>query len=136
MYVCRRPSKCHQSIWFSRLVSFRKTYGVCPAVSGIGWHEVSCVCSVKGAEPSTCFTWIYWWQEILRVLFVLVVKRKSHRFFQEILDWLISSGVHIVVLTVSCDYTDRPPYPRVIRSKAYHGYVKVRIITDATYNVN
>jgi hypothetical protein len=27
------------------------------------------------------------------------------------------------------------PYPRVIRSKAYRGYVEPRIITNAIYNV-
>jgi len=44
--------------------------------------------------------------------------------------------VHIVDLTVSCDYTGRPLYTRVIRSKAYHDYVKVLIISDAICNVN
>jgi hypothetical protein len=28
-----------------------------------------------------------------------------------------------------------PPYPRVIRSKTYHGYAKPRIIPNAIYNV-
>jgi hypothetical protein len=28
-----------------------------------------------------------------------------------------------------------PPYPRVILSKTYHGYVKPQIIPNAIYNV-
>jgi hypothetical protein len=32
-------------------------------------------------------------------------------------------------------YTGVPPYPRVIRSKTYRGYVKPRIIPNAIYNV-
>jgi hypothetical protein len=32
-------------------------------------------------------------------------------------------------------YTGVPPYPRVIRSRAYRGYVKPWIITNAIYNV-
>jgi hypothetical protein len=31
--------------------------------------------------------------------------------------------------------TGGPPYPRVIRSKTYRGYVKQRIIPNAIYNV-
>jgi hypothetical protein len=32
-------------------------------------------------------------------------------------------------------YTGGPPYPRVIRSKTYRGYMKPRIIPNAIYNV-
>jgi hypothetical protein len=31
--------------------------------------------------------------------------------------------------------TGVPPYPRVIRSKTYRGYVKPRIVPNAIYNV-
>jgi hypothetical protein len=31
--------------------------------------------------------------------------------------------------------TGVPPYPLVIRSKTYRGYVKPRVIPDAIYNV-
>ena len=62
-------------------------------------------------------------------------QRKSHRFYLEILVSLMSSDVHNLVMTVSCDYTGRPTYPRVICFKAYHVHVKVRIIPDGIYNV-
>jgi len=32
-------------------------------------------------------------------------------------------------------YTGGPPYPRVIRSKTYRGYVEPRILPNAIYNV-
>jgi len=47
----------------------------------------------------------------------------------------MSSDVHILVLTVSCDYTGGPPYPRVIRYKTYCSYVKFRIMLNAIYYV-
>jgi hypothetical protein len=34
-----------------------------------------------------------------------------------------------------CHCTVVPPYPRVIRSKTYRGYVKPRVIPNAIYNV-
>jgi hypothetical protein len=54
-------------------------------------------------------------------------------------------GIHLKVMVVtalqnspaasSTSYTDVPPYPRVIRSNTYRGYVKPRIIPNAIHNV-
>jgi len=45
---------------------------------------------------------------------------------------LINSSVHNSVYYI---YIGGPPYPRVIRSKTYRGYVKPRIIPNVIYYV-
>jgi hypothetical protein len=47
------------------------------------------------------------------------------------------NGTYSLLYALSCvgESTVVPPYPRVMLSKTYHGYVKLQLIPNAIYNM-
>jgi hypothetical protein len=47
------------------------------------------------------------------------------------------NGNYSLLYTLRCvgENTVVPPYPRVMHSKTYHGYVKLQLILNAIYNM-
>jgi hypothetical protein len=67
---------------------------------------------------------VSWLLELVIVQCVILKSRLSERTYKN------------DSLSLQCKYNIVvPPYPRVIRFKTYRGYVKLRIIPNAIYNV-
>jgi hypothetical protein len=99
----------------------RDTYG---SSSFAGKHNFFFITKVEFA----CFLYVFfalWRSRVALVSLCCILKNKAIR----VTEYPIS------VVLWNLLNTGRPPYPRVIRSKTYRGYAKLRIIPNVIYNV-